>query len=219
MADELNNAADGRRGFFITFEGGEGAGKSTLVQKVADNLQAQGHEVVTLREPGGTALGENLRAILKNQHTSEPICAQAELLMMYASRVQLVNLQIKPALARGAMVLCDRHDLSSFAYQGGGRGLPFNTINQVRQAVLGDFTPDLTILIDVPVEVGMQRVRARGERDRFELEQLAFFERVRRAYLQVGALLPYVKIIDGTLNEKEVAAAAWQEICARLKER
>ncbi len=214
MTETLKAAKCQKRGLFITFEGGEGAGKSTLLAALQQEFSAKGQTVLALREPGGTALGEELRVILKHQATAEPLCAQAELLLMYASRVQLIETKIKPALAQGQIVLCDRHDLSSFAYQGGGRGLPFAAIQAVRTAVIGDFRPDLTLLIDVPVEVGMQRVAARGVRDRFELEQRDFFVRVRSAYLQAAAQLPYVKVLDGTQCPEQVKQAALAAIAA-----
>ena len=203
---QIQNASP--RGLFITLEGTEGAGKSTLIAYLAEMLQKQGHEVLLLREPGGTEAGEKIRGILKSPYLSEPLLPETELLLMYASRVQLVKTRIIPALERGVMVLCDRHDLSSFAYQGGGRGLPLETIKAVRRAVLGDFRPDLTLLLDLPVEVGMARVSQRGAKDRFELEKLDFFKRVRAAYLEVAAQLDYVKVIDGAQSPEQVRKVA-----------
>ncbi len=197
-----------KRGLFITLEGTEGAGKSSLILSLSTFLQQKGFTVLSLREPGGTEIGEEIRAMLKSPERREQISPLTELLLMYASRVQLVESRIKPALKRGIMVLCDRHDLSSYAYQGGGRGIPFETIRAVRTAALGDFHPDLTLLLDLPVEQGMQRVRARGERDRFEQERLDFFERVQRAYLQAAAQLDYVKVIDSSRSFEEVAQDA-----------
>lgn len=205
-----------KKGLFITFEGTEGAGKSTALVSVSDYLKEQGYDVLCLREPGGTQLGEEIRGILKNPERSEPMCALSELLLLYAARAQLVHCRIKPALLQGCIVLCDRHDLSSLAYQGGGRGLDPAVISKVREAVLGDFVPDLTLLLDVPAELGMQRAHKRGGTDRFEQERIEFFERVCSAYREAAKVLPYVKVIDGTKTEAEVSAAAEAEIAKLL---
>ena len=169
------------RGKFITLEGGEGVGKSTNLNFIRDSLSASGIELVETREPGGTRLGEALRAVLLGDE-AEGICAEAELLTMFAARAEHIEKVIKPALDKGSWVLCDRFTDASFAYQGGGRGLAFKRIEQLESWVQGDLRPDLTILLDAPVEVGMQRAAARGEADRFEREPKAFFEAVRNAY-------------------------------------
>ena len=170
------------RGLFITLEGGEGAGKSTNLQYVKACLESAGKTVLMTREPGGTALGEALRAVLLNANQS-PVEPMAELLMMFAARAQHVEEVIKPALAEGYWVVCDRFTDATYAYQGGGRELPLAHIAALEQMVQGDLRPDLTILLDLPVSVGMQRASERpGAPDRIEQESQAFFERVRAAY-------------------------------------
>ncbi len=208
-----------KKGLFITFEGSEGAGKTTLLNNLAAGLRSRGCSVLCLREPGGTTLGEEIRSVLKNPDRSEEICPMAELLLMYAARAQLVQQQILPALKRGSIVLCDRHDLSSYAYQGGGRGLDRELILRIRQAVLGSFVPDLTLLIEVPAQLGLQRARRRGGTDRFEQEEISFFERVCAAYHEAAAALPYAVIIDGTQSEQEVLAQAQAQVDRLLVER
>lgn len=166
---------------FVVIEGLEGAGKSTAVARVRAFLEQRGATVVQTREPGGTPLAEKMRELVKTVH-QEPLTPQAELLLMYAARVQLVENVIKPALAQGHWVVGDRHDLSSRAYQGGGRQLDSALIDSIRQAVLGDFKPALTLYLDIDPKLGLERAKARGELDRIELEQLAFFERTRARY-------------------------------------
>ena len=194
-------------GKFIVIEGLEGAGKSTALRHVVAWLQQHGvARIEQTREPGGTPLAERMRTIVKEVH-EEPLTMQAELLLMYASRVQLVENRIKPALAQGAWVVGDRHDLSSQAYQGGGRGIDIHLITQIKQAVLGDFAPDLTLYLDIDPALGLTRARARGELDRIELEQLSFFERTRARYLTLAAADPRIHVIDASQSEAEVAAA------------
>lgn len=194
-------------GKFIVIEGLEGAGKSTALRHVVAWLQQHGvARIEQTREPGGTPLAERMRSIVKEVH-EEPLTMQAELLLMYASRVQLVENRIKPALAQGAWVVGDRHDLSSQAYQGGGRGIDTHLITQIKQAVLGDFAPDLTLYLDIDPALGLTRARARGELDRIELEQLSFFERTRARYLMLAAADPRIHVIDASQSEAEVAAA------------
>lgn len=200
---------------FIVIEGLEGAGKSTAIRHVAQWLRTHGIAQIELtREPGGTPLAERMRAIVKEVH-SEPLTIQAELLLMYAARVQLVETRIKPALAAGYWVLGDRHDLSSQAYQGGGRGIDAALITQIKQAVLGDFAPDLTLYLDIDPAIGLQRARQRGELDRIELEQLGFFERTRQRYLELAAADPTIVVIPADQPEEAVAAA----IAAVLEQR
>ncbi|MEZ7861693.1 MAG: dTMP kinase [Aeromonadaceae bacterium] len=192
---------------FIVIEGLEGAGKSTAVRHVEAWLRQQGiTQIEKTREPGGTPLAERMRAIVKEIH-DEPLTIQAELLLMYAARVQLVETRIKPALRQGIWVIGDRHDLSSLAYQGGGRGIDEQLIRQIKQAVLGDFAPDLTLYLDIDPAIGLARARARGELDRIELEQQAFFERTRARYLALAERDPRIHVIDASQNEAQVAHA------------
>lgn len=192
---------------FIVIEGLEGAGKSTAVSYVLDWLRQHGiTQLETTREPGGTPLAEKMRAIVKEVH-DEPLTIQAELLLMYAARVQLVENRIKPALKNGTWVVGDRHDLSSQAYQGGGRGIDAALINQIKQAVLGDFAPDLTLYLDIDPAIGLERARQRGELDRIEQEALAFFQRTRARYLELAKQDPTIYIIDAAQSPEQVQAA------------
>ncbi len=201
---------------FIVIEGLEGAGKSTAVRHVEAWLRQQGiTQIEKTREPGGTPLAERMRAIVKEIH-DEPLTIQAELLLMYAARVQLVETRIKPALQQGIWVIGDRHDLSSLAYQGGGRGIDEQLIRQIKQAVLGDFTPDLTLYLDIDPAIGLARARARGELDRIELEQQAFFERTRARYLALAERDPRIHVIDASQNEAQVAHAIAQVLESAL---
>ena len=203
-------------GKFIVIEGLEGAGKSTALSHVVAWLQQHGiTQIEQTREPGGTPLAERMRSIVKEVH-EEPLTMQAELLLMYASRVQLVENRIKPALAKGIWVVGDRHDLSSQAYQGGGRGIDPGLIGQIKQAVLGDFAPDLTLYLDISPEVGLQRARSRGALDRIEQEELSFFERTRRRYLELAKADPRIHIIDASRSEAEVAQAIYQVLEQQL---
>ncbi len=169
------------RGKFITIEGTEGVGKSTNLAFVRDWLEAQKIEVVVTREPGGTPLAEEIRGLLLAKR-EEPVDETAELLLVFAARAQHIAQVIEPALARGAWVLSDRFTDATYAYQGGGRGLSKQTITQLEVLVQGELRPDLTLILDIDVELGLNRARQRGELDRFESETMAFFERVRSAY-------------------------------------
>lgn len=171
------------RGKFITVEGGEGVGKSTNIALIAEMLAAAGQPPVRTREPGGTPLAEQIRHLLL-AHGDEPMSAWTELLLIFAARAQHLAQVIEPALAAGQWVLCDRFTDATFAYQGGGRGLSTDHIAALEQLVQGALRPDLTVLLDASVAVGQERMRGRAAPDRFESEQLAFFERVRKTYLQ-----------------------------------
>lgn len=170
-------------GLFITLEGPEGAGKSTNRDYLAARLGEQGLDVVLTREPGGTPLAEKVRELLLAP-SDELMAADTELLLVFAARAQHLAQVIRPALARGAVVLCDRFTDATYAYQGGGRGLSVARIAELERFVQGDLRPDLTLVFDLPVEVGLARAAARGRLDRFEQEGQAFFEAVRQAYLQ-----------------------------------
>ncbi len=174
---------------FVTLEGIEGVGKSTNLAFIRDWLRQQGHRVVETREPGGTPLAEEIRALLL-QPREEAVDPDTELLLMFAARAQHVATVIKPALAAGKTVLSDRFVDASFAYQGGGRQLSIARIAALEQWLLGEFKPQLTVLLDLHPDIALARARARGEADRFEREQLAFFIRVRDTYLQRAAAEP-----------------------------
>lgn len=196
------------RGKLITLEGGEGAGKSTLLAGLQQHLRAQGVDLVQTREPGGTPLGEAVRAIVLDP-AHRDMCAESELLLMFASRAQLVRECIEPALAAGQWVLCDRFTDASYAYQGGGRGVPDERIATLEQWATHGLTPDLTLLLDLPVATGRARAAGRGEADRIEVEGDTFFERVRAAYRARAAAEPArFRIIDATLTPPDVLAAA-----------
>jgi dTMP kinase len=189
-----------KMGKFITVEGIEGVGKSTNVAHLTNAIEARGHAVISTREPGGTPMAERIREMLI-EHGDEPMSDVAELLLMFASRSLHVNNVIVPALANGTWVVCDRFVDASRAYQGGGRGLPMEDIDQIARLVLGDLKPDVTILLDAPVEIGMSRADKRGAPDRFETERAAFFERVRDCYLGLAASDPErFVIVDATAD-------------------
>lgn len=171
------------RGLFITLEGPEGAGKTTNRAYLAEKLEAQGFQVTLTREPGGTALAEQIREILLAPH-DEIMSVDTELLLMFAARAQHLAQVIMPALVAGKIVICDRFTDATYAYQGGGRGLDCSRIAMLEQFVQGDLRPDITLLFDLPVADGMARAVARGKLDRFEQEQQDFFEAVRQSYLQ-----------------------------------
>ncbi|MDX1517411.1 MAG: dTMP kinase [Woeseiaceae bacterium] len=176
-------------GKFITFEGIEGVGKSTHVARLQELIEHAGHKVLTTREPGGTPTAELIRDAVLG-HAEEPIPDIAELLLMFASRSLLVENVIRPALNAGTWVLSDRFVDASRAYQGGGRGLPMERVNLLAEWVLGDLRPDLTILLDAPVETGMARTGRRGDPDRLDVEQSDFYQRVRECYLGLASAEP-----------------------------
>lgn len=204
-----------REGWFITIEGGEGAGKTTQLAHIAQWLHERGHTVIQTREPGGTALAEKLRDILLDNE-NVALSSLAELLLMFAARAQHLEDLIRPALERGETVLCDRFTDATWAYQGGGRGLPAEPIATLEKLVHGDLQPDLTLLLDLPVVVGLERAARRGASDRFESETVAFFERVRGAYLDRAGRFPdRFEIIDAN----DDAETVWSRIERTLEQR
>lgn len=194
------------QGGFVTFEGIEGAGKSTQLERLARKLLAQGQRVVTTREPGGTALGERLRALLLDPEIGD-MSAEAELLLIFAARAEHLERVIRPALAEGAWVLCDRFTDASFAYQGAGRGLGMGRVAVLEDWLQGELRPDRVLLFDVPVELGLERAINRGKRDRMESEDVAFFARARAAYLERARAFPErYRVIDGARGQDDVSA-------------
>ena len=192
---------------FIVIEGLEGAGKTSAIQTGVDTLKQQGiTDLSFTREPGGTPLAEKLRELIKQGIEGEKVTDKAELLMLYAARVQLVENVIKPALAQGKWVIGDRHDLSSQAYQGGGRGIDKALMKSLRDTVLADFKPDLTLYLDLDPAVGLARARARGELDRIEKESMDFFYRTRERYLALAKEDASIITIDASQDIDKVQA-------------
>ena len=205
------------QGRFITVEGGEGAGKSTMMAHIMNWLEQHGHRVVRTREPGGTQLAETIREILLDKD-NDSLSDLAELLLVFASRAQHLEELIRPALARGETVLCDRFTDATWAYQGGGRRISADDIAALEELVHGDLQPDLTLLLDLPVEQGMSRAMNRSESDRFESESRGFFQRVREAYLQRARTEPgRFAIIDASRPLAEVREQIEQALEERLQ--
>jgi dTMP kinase len=206
---------------YIVIEGLEGAGKTTARDVVVATLRELGvQDIAFTREPGGTQLAEKLRSLVLDIRSvgDEIITDKAEVLMFYAARVQLVETVIKPALARGCWVIGDRHDLSTQAYQGGGRGIDQTMLATLRDAVLGDFRPDLTLYLDVTPDVGLKRARARGELDRIEQESLDFFNRTRARYLELAAQDARIRTIDATQSLEAVIASIRETVTQWVQE-
>jgi len=193
------------RGLFITLEGGEGAGKSTSLAFVREHLEQNGKRVVVTREPGGTPPGEKIRELLL--HGRESMDVDTELLLMFAARAEHLARVIRPALAAGTYVVCDRFTDATYAYQGGGRGVPETRIHILEDWVQQGLRPDLTLLLDIPVEQGLGRAGQRSAPDRFEREKIDFFERVRNCYLAAAANEPQrIRVIDAACDIPQVQA-------------
>ncbi len=202
------------RGCFIVVEGLEGAGKSTAIETIKLYLKNIAPELILTREPGGTRVGEIIRSMLKDKIEGETLDARSELLLFYAARIQLVEEIIRPALKRGAWVLADRFELSTFAYQGWGRGLDIEIIEQLSTFGLESFSPDLIFYLDIDPEHGLQRVNQRGETDRIEQESLTFFTKVRQGYLTMIRTMENVVTINASQNVDLVK----DEILTQLKQ-
>lgn len=199
---------------FIVIEGLEGAGKSTAINAVMETLKQAGVEnIKNTREPGGTALAEKLRTLVKQEHEGETLQDMTELLLMYAARVQLVENVIKPALDSGTWVVGDRHDMSSQAYQGGGRQISKETMMALKQTTLGEFKPDLTIYLDLDPRVGLERARGRGELDRIEKMDMSFFDRTRARYLELANADQSVLVVNAEQTIDNVAADIKSALC------
>lgn len=206
-----------RRGRFISLEGIEGAGKSTVIGEIERVLEARGVATLRTREPGGTPRAEAIRDMVLTRATEEPLHPRAELLLVFAAREQHLQEVIRPALARGVWVICDRFTDATYAYQGAGRGLSTQRIDALAQWLHGDAWPDLTLLLDVPETVGLSRITARGEPDRFEIEQAEFFARARAAYLARAKAEPdRFQVIDASAPLDDVRAAARRSMDALL---
>ena len=192
------------KGRFITVEGIEGVGKTTNIDFIHAQLQAAGRDVVVTREPGGTPLGEAIRGLLLDPAYTG-MDSTCELQLMFAARAEHLASVVWPALEKGQWVLCDRFTDATYAYQGGGRGIDTGVIARLEALVQGDFRPDLTLLLDVPVEVGLARAGKRGALDRFEQEKVSFFERVRKSYLEMAESSPdRYRVVDASLPLDEV---------------
>ncbi len=194
-----------QKGKFITIDGVEGAGKSTQIDFICQYLADKGINVALTREPGGTEIGEKIRTLLLSNSTGE-MHADTELMLMFAARNEHIQNKIIPTLNQGNWVLSDRFTDASYAYQGGGRGLDIARIAQLEQWVMRNFAPDMTLLLDVPVEIGMQRVESRGEKDRIEQESLDFFNRVRNAYIARSEQYPErIKLINAAQSAENTS--------------
>jgi dTMP kinase len=206
-------------GLFITFEGGEGCGKSTQIAALKARLEALGKTVVQTREPGGTALGESVRKLLQYDDAGQGMSPEAELLLFAASRAQHVRELIAPAIAEGQIVLCDRFLDSTTVYQGVARAIDSKKVDTINQFAIGDTKPDLTILIDLPPEIGLARVHARsdGQLDRMEKEAIEFFQAVRQGYLDLAKSEPKrFLVLDGSQSVEELETQIWQKVEATL---
>ena len=206
-------------GKLISFEGSEGSGKSTQIARLARHLQSRGRDVISTREPGGTDIGEQIRTIIVHNSKGDEMCAETELLLFAAARAQLVREVIAPAMVRGTVVLSDRFLDSSTVYQGVARNLSVDPVNQINRFAVGNVLPDLTIIIDVPTEVSLARIRQRasGLPDRMERENIEFYEKVRAGYLVLAKGIPdRFFVVDGTLSEDAVEKKIWSEVEKRL---
>lgn len=204
------------RGKFISLEGGEGAGKSTLLAGLSEYVGQQGVELVRAREPGGTPLGEAVRGIVLDP-ALHGLSAETELLLMFASRAQLVRELIAPALQAGRWVLCDRFADASYAYQGGGRGQPMERIAELERWACAGVKPDLTLLLDLPIATGRARAAGRGDADRIEVETDQFFERVRGCYRELAAAEPdRFRVIDASQSPAAVLRAATRAVASLI---
>lgn len=202
-------------GYFITFEGSEGCGKTTQIEALAKALEAQGKTVLITREPGGTLIGEKVRNLLQDPSHKNDISDMTELLLFSASRAELITSRIQPALSRGEIVICDRFYDSTFVYQGLGRAIDMNIVEQLNQITVGTLKPDLTILLDLDAKIGIERAKSRqsGELDRIENESLTFFEAVRNGYLELAKKEPErFKTIDGLLSVDAIKKIIWDTV-------
>ena len=205
------------RGLFITIEGVEGVGKSTNIDVIKRYLTDKKVEFIVTREPGGTFLAEKIRELLVNVHVKENLTELSELLLIFASRAQHLETLIKPTLAKGIWVISDRFTDATYAYQGGGRGLDQRKISLLEELIQEDLRPDLTVILDLNPQVGLERVKRRGELDRFENEDINFFNKVRATYLKIAAADPKrCVVLDASLELSEVKSQLLKSLKTRL---
>jgi dTMP kinase len=197
---------------FLTVEGVEGVGKSTNIETIRDFLSSQNIDYILTREPGGTVVAEQIRELLLAVNENDPLCELSELLLVFAARAQHLEKVIKPALTQGKWVICDRFTDATYAYQGGGRGLNRSTISELESLVQGELRPDLTIILDLDPRIGLRRVSARGELDRFELEKLEFFDKVRQTYLDIAAADPQRYVVIDAARDLETVKSNLVEV-------
>lgn len=215
----MAKANEGERGLMISFEGSEGSGKTTQIALLTEKLEALGHDVIVTREPGGTEIGEEIRHLLKHGSSGDGMFPETELLLFAASRAQLVRELILPALEKGKIILCDRYLDSTTVYQGVARQLSKDPVTYINQFAVGNLMPDLTIVLDVPAEVGMNRIkhRATGIPDRMERENIEFYEAVREGYLLLVKSLPNrFSVFDATEKKENIEKLVWAEINRRF---
>ncbi len=206
-----------KRGIFITFEGSDGCGKSTQIQRLAKRLEQLGKSILITREPGGTSIGEAIRYILKDAHASKDMCSETELLLFAAARAQIVREVLLPALADGKVVLCDRFADSTTVYQGVARHIDSDTVKRMNEFAVGSLIPHLTILLDAPLEVGLQRIKNRPtsetQADRMEMESTEFYQAVRQGYLELAQKESQrFLVVDGSQDIDTVEKKIWEAV-------
>lgn len=208
-----------KRGIFISFEGSEGSGKTTQIDRLAKHLESAGYEVLVTREPGGTEIGEEIRHLLKHADSGNNMCPETELLLFAASRAQLVREVIIPALKNNMIVLCDRFLDSTTVYQGVARKIAKDPVQIINQFAIGNLVPDLTIVLDLPAEVGLARIKKRSASapDRMEQENVEFYQAVREGYLVLAKSLPdRFVVIDGTAGQEVIEKNIWDVISSHI---
>lgn len=218
-SEPLQTGEDDTRGFLITFEGSEGSGKTTQCSRVARRFSDAGYEVLVTREPGGTALGEQIRHLLMHSEIGERMTPETELLLFAASRAQLVREVITPAIREGKIVICDRFLDSTTVYQGVGRKIQAEPVHIINNFAIGDIVPDVTVVVDIPAEEGFKRIRHRVNEmpDRMERENIEFYRKVREGYLMLAKALPErFIVIDGTEEREAVEEKIWSELRKRV---
>lgn len=210
---------DDTRGFLISFEGSEGSGKSTQISRIAERFEAAGYDIVVTREPGGTPIGEEIRHILMHAVESDAMMPETELLLFAASRAQLVREVILPAVNAGKIVLCDRFMDSTTVYQGVARNIQSEPVHLINTFAVGNMVPDVTVVIDLDAETGLQRVRHRANDmpDRMEKENIEFYQKVRNGYLMLAKAMPErFVVVDGELPKAELEERIWKELRQRV---